>query len=93
MALWLNGWAGDHTRTVMGRRPNRLLVALTVSEGTPALAGQSGTIATALIDANVRRLDKPDLERGLPPGWRNLPFTPAWSRSEQLTHLLKNPGS
>jgi hypothetical protein len=35
MSIWLHGWAGDHAGKVEGRQLNRLLVALTRTEGTP----------------------------------------------------------
>ena len=34
MGIWLEGWAGDHAGRVQGRQANRLLVALTHTDGT-----------------------------------------------------------
>ena len=34
MGIWLDGWAGDHAGKIHGRQPNRLLVALTHTDGT-----------------------------------------------------------
>jgi hypothetical protein len=32
VALFLNGWAGDHAGGVVGRKPNTLLIAMTLTE-------------------------------------------------------------
>jgi hypothetical protein len=34
MAIWLAGWSGDNAGAVVGRQNNRLLVSLTISDGT-----------------------------------------------------------
>ena len=34
MAIWLASWAGDNAGAVIGRQNNRLLVSLTISDGT-----------------------------------------------------------
>jgi hypothetical protein len=39
MAYWLSGWAGDHAGNVIGREPNRLLITVTVDDGSLLPAG------------------------------------------------------
>jgi hypothetical protein len=34
MAIWLQGWNGDNAGSIVGRLPNQLLVALTITDGT-----------------------------------------------------------
>jgi len=38
MGVWLQGWAGDNAGPLVGRDPNRLLVAVTISDGQYPMA-------------------------------------------------------